>query len=1039
MKFRFMVMTSFLVLICSFTGSMLVSYKAEQRELADTIESFKSELNAISNKALASIENLKGDAILLSKALPIDEMINSGRSPQIYYQDKNWRMRLSHLMASLAEIRPRYQQIRYLSDYDAGQEILRIDKINGILSEATALQEKGGRDYYVETRKLDAGQVYISPINLNREFGEISKPITKTIRIGIPVKRGKEFLGMFVINQDMGPVFDSLWDGLPKNNEFFIVNRLGYYLLHKNRSKEFSWEYGGQENLQVDYPELTDFLNDSKSTSVTEIIKTEKQTYLVHAVKVAINGNDGTDNFIVPVMLIPYEVIEQGAAQIRQYSMLIGVFFVLLGTFISWVFSSKLTTPLIALAANLQKFSKGEKDIYLAKYKDEEINDVINAFNSMAKERTLQERKIIEASEMLEWLRDGALKLNERIRDKRDVTALGQAILDHIDDLFNLYSGMIYCKDGGVFNVVASYSQISAVKSSDFRSDTSLSDTVKKVIEDRKIHVVKDSQYINSNSNQSDSSISEKVIAPCFFNDDCIAVVEVTLLKSFNEKLIRFFDENSEAIAIAFNLAIWDLRLENLLEETQKQSEKLKAQQEELRQSNEELAVQNNAIETQKKIVDEKNNDLEKIKRKLEHSTQELLKANNYKSQFLANMSHELRTPLNSLLILSSLLEKNDENNLTKDQVASLISIRESGEDLLSLIDDVLDLSKVESGYIKIQKETINVRDFISNFAVHMRPIAEEKNIGFEVSVHLDVPEMMATDARRLEQVLKNLASNAIRFTEEGRVEIKVDFVNSLKEETDFDHCIRFMVTDTGIGIDKKDYEHIFEAFHQVDQGISKSYGGTGLGLSIARELIHLLGGKIVLNSVVGKGSSFTITLPWKPNELDEKSEIQNILLEGTSSVGEQFEKPTNNSADLLTSVKDKGTNSEVEIDDGILKDKAILLVDDDMRNIFAVSSVLEKYEINVRVAKNGQDAIEKLNSEMPNLVLMDIMMPVMDGIEAIKKIRNELGFVELPVIALTAKAAKEDKTKCIDAGYSDYLSKPVDIDKLIKLIKKWI
>jgi signal transduction histidine kinase len=480
-----------------------------------------------------------------------------------------------------------------------------------------------------------------------------------------------------------------------------------------------------------------------------------------------------------------------------------------------------------------------------------------------------------------------------------------------------------------------------------------------------------------------------------------------------------------------------NLQLQELLEKSQQQSEELQAQQEELRHTNKELEEQTNDIA-------DKNEDLKIAQMEIEEKARALEISSQYKSEFLANMSHEFRTPLNSIIVLSRLLANKEVNTLyTEKQLELAETINSSGKDLLNLINDVLDLAKVEAGKIDVMLEKIDLKGMFGEIEKQMSPIATEKGLFYRTQIDEDVSKFITTDGYRLQQIIKNLLSNSFKFTDHGGITIKASSVNpnTLKEYEmkDNDKYISISVTDTGIGISEDKKEIIFEAFSQVDGSISRKFGGTGLGLTITRELTEKLGGKIVVNSEKGVGSTFILIIP---QDLKMGSEIDNHknigtpvdnTKEGAETRIEKQEKTEEN--------QEKAIIMDVKQDkEKMLEGKKILIVDDDMRNVFALTSLLEENGLSVIIGKNGKECLEKLK-EIPDvdLVLMDIMMPELDGYATMIEIRKVEEVKNIPIIALTAKAMKGDRSKCIDAGANDYLTKPIDIDKLISLIKLWL
>ena len=407
----------------------------------------------------------------------------------------------------------------------------------------------------------------------------------------------------------------------------------------------------------------------------------------------------------------------------------------------------------------------------------------------------------------------------------------------------------------------------------------------------------------------------------------------------------------------------------------------------------------------------------------LEAKAAEMALTSRYKSEFLTNMSHELRTPLNPIILLSQQLTENRAGNLTRKQVEYSQHIHSSGTELLTLISDILDLSKIESGTVSIEVEEIPFAELHSTIERNCRYIAEAKNLPCHVTFAPDLPPAMVSDPRRLHQILKNLLSNAIKFTALGKVEVNVDVAT---QGWTPDHLvlskspqvIAFAVTDTGIGIAPEKQRLIFEAFQQTDASTARKYGGTGLGLAISRELATLLGGEIKLSSILGQGSTFTLYLPLHHTGPNNVCTVPTTVPLAWKLIG----------------------TPPPPVPDAALRGRKVLVVDDDARNIFALTAALEEHEMEVIAATNGRTAIDFIH-QTPNiaLVLMDIMMPEMDGYETIREIRSAPEFRTLPILALTAKAMKGDREKCLDAGASDYIAKPVNTDQLLSLMRVWL
>jgi Signal transduction histidine kinase len=512
------------------------------------------------------------------------------------------------------------------------------------------------------------------------------------------------------------------------------------------------------------------------------------------------------------------------------------------------------------------------------------------------------------------------------------------------------------------------------------------------------------------------------LMVPIEYEERLEAVIEFASLQSFTTQHLKLLEEIEKDFGIAVNNVSGRMEVERLLSESQVLTEELQMQQEEMRMTTEHL-------EEQYLVAEQKTKELEKAKEELEDYSEQLQKSSQYKTNFLANMSHELRTPLNSILILSQLLAENENRTLNEDEEGYAKVIHTSGTDLLKLIDDILDLSKIEAGKVVLTVDEVNLTEFPEMMKLTFNPIAEKRNIAFSVEMADDLPDVWHTDGQRLQQILKNLLSNAFKFTEKGSVHLQIQSAD--------EGLLAISVTDTGIGIPKDKQKLIFEAFQQVDGKTNRVYGGTGLGLSITSEFVKLLGGYIQLNSTLGEGSCFTVYLP----ELSQEK-LDSILLgvqEAAAAAQQLGEIPKIHVQEEDGNDYDS-TRSDEPAGSSDFAGRKVLLVEDDARNVFALVQALESKKMQVTVAGNGRRCMEILqgNSEF-DLVLMDIMMPLMDGYEAMREIRKLPQLQAMPIIALTAKAMKSDRDKCLEAGASDYISKPLQMDQLFSLMRVWL
>ena len=920
-----------------------------------------------------------------------------------------------------------------------------------------------------------------------------------------------------------------------------------------------------------------------------------------------------------------------------------------------------------------------------------------------------------------QWLQQAQVDLSAAMMGDKSIEDLAAAILAFLSDKTGSRAGALFKGEGGSFNRA---SMLGVAQGADVPVSFALNEgLLGKAAVDGQLIVLNDipQGYLSIGSALGSDVPRHLVIAPTKADDRVNGVIELGFFEPVDELVLELLEQSSGAIGIALRSARFRTRLQDALEETQRQAGELQAQSEELRVSNEELEEQGNALretqarlelqqveleqtnsqlEEQAQALETQRDDLERASAALQLKARELEQASQYKSDFLANMSHELRTPLNSLLILSKLLADNPDERLSDEQVKFARTIYSAGNDLLVLINDILDLSKIEAGHIEIQPAPVLTERLASDMQKVFQPIADERGLALEIERDANCPVTIETDRMRLEQVIKNLLSNALKFTERGSVRLSFSPVGEDR--------LAIKVADTGIGIAKEQQASIFEAFQQADGTISRKYGGTGLGLSISRELARLLGGKISLESKVGEGSCFTLTIPviydaamvparqlapvaapalpspapapkpraarpaaavpsvaaddraaltegkqlllvieddatfadivcdlsremgfqcivastaqdaialageyrphaivldiglpdqsgltvldqlkhrdetrhipihvisgadqgptalalgavgflGKPARRDELAEVlatlqaklasrmrrvliveddavqreavgqllksQDVETVGVGTAADCLERLRSETFDCVvldlslpdasgfavleelsadkahafppvivytgreltadeeqrlrrysSSIIIKGAKSperlldevslflhQVVADlppeqrkmiekarhrDAALEGRRILIVEDDVRNVYSLTSVLEPRGVVTQIARNGQEAITALETagEDPekaiDLVLMDVMMPVMDGLTAARTIRSEAKWAKLPIIMLTAKAMPDDQQNCLDAGANDYMAKPIDVDKLLSLVRVWM
>ncbi|MEH0843483.1 HAMP domain-containing protein [Micromonospora sp. CPCC 205711] len=805
-----------------------------------------------------------------------------------------------------------------------------------------------------------------------------------------------------------------------------------------------------------------------------------------------------------------------------------------------------------------------------------EVGELKDNINSMVESL----RETTRTNQEQDWLKTNLARISGLMQGHRDLDVVAGLVMNELAPLVSAQLGTFLLVDdtaeGAALRVVGGYGHDAA------RRRYALGDSLVGQAAVSKRAIVVDAvpaDYVTVSSSLGAAAPLHLVVLPVLFEDQVLGVIELASMSRFTEVQRDFLDQLTETIGVNVNTIVANARTDVLLTESQRlaaelqaRSEELQARSEELQRSNAELEEKAALLARQNHDIETKNSEIEQARQELEARAQQLALASKYKSEFLANMSHELRTPLNSLLILAQLLAQNPNRNLTGKQVEYATVIHSAGTDLLQLINDILDLSKVEAGKMDINPETFELsvlRDYVD---ATFRPLTTPRGLELDIVTGPDVPTQLHTDEQRLRQVLRNLVSNAVKFTEHGRVQLRIE--RARPDELPggvgpAEDVIAFRVIDTGIGIAEQHLTAIFDAFQQADGTTSRRYGGTGLGLSISREIAHLLGGRITARSVLGQGSTFTLYLPANAGPsfaVDTVPPPATVALSAVEPDGprrteqrrllvlEPHDKglltmltqgvaagPAGHGADVSTAVDatsaiealtahrhhllvldldtsaDSGTALFKALDDtpglrGVpvlayhgrplaagqetllrtiaqdrplevlrslddlrerialhlsaespdrvvplapaavdlpsvgepfataLAGRKVLVVDDDARNVFALTNILELHGIDVVYAEDGRKGIETLmRHDDIDLVLMDVMMPEMDGYAATAAIRAMPRYADLPIIAVTAKAMYGDREKSLSSGASDYVTKPVDAEDLLHCIRRWL
>ncbi|HWM35775.1 MAG TPA: ATP-binding protein, partial [Streptomyces sp.] len=747
--------------------------------------------------------------------------------------------------------------------------------------------------------------------------------------------------------------------------------------------------------------------------------------------------------------------------------------------------ASNLTTQVRAIAEVASAVTQGDMSRTISVDARGEVAELKDNVNVMV-------ANLRETTRTKDWLESNLTRIAGLMQGHRDLVEVADLILRELTPLVNAQAGAFFLVGPGAapgeeLEFIAGYGTSGPGEGADPTS-APLRGLIAQAVAEKKRILIQDAppEYVRIESGLGSAPAANILILPILFEDHALGVIEVASFTKFNDIYLTFFDQFVRTIGVSINTIIANARTEVLLSESQRLTKELRQRSEQLQRTNAEL----------------------------EEKAALLATSSQYKSEFLANMSHELRTPLNSLLILARLLADNPDGRLSGQEVDFANTIYRSGSDLLQLINDILDLSKVEAGRMDVRPKKLPLTKLLDYVHATFRPMTIDRGLAFEIAVGENAPRELFSDEQRLQQILRNLLSNAVKFTSSGGVELRVERVDTreFEEETlrEADTVLAFSVKDTGSGIPPEKLAVIFEAFQQSDGTTSRRYGGTGLGLSISREIAGLLGGRIDVESEEGVGSRFTlyvpavypgstpatepspvsaerpaevtgperpeqragaVTSPPVPAALPESPRPQPAesaprpeappparteRAESTTPAAwpEATEPapspPVETVAPERAAPAGPGPREGESHDETwpettqlkrwlsgpqgrVLSGTNVLIVDDDIRNVFALTHVLGRVGVSVKYAENGREGLDVLDrSPEVTLVLMDIMMPEMNGYEAIRTIRDTPRLAALPIIALTAKAMSGDSQKALESGADLYVAKPVDVDNLL-------
>ncbi len=701
--------------------------------------------------------------------------------------------------------------------------------------------------------------------------------------------------------------------------------------------------------------------------------------------------------------------------------------------------AANLTTQVRAIAEVATAVTQGDLTRSITVQAKGEVAALKDTINEMIRNLKDTTQKNTEQ----DWLKTNLAKFSRMLQGQKDLVTVGQLILSELAPVVGAQQAEFYVLRGAggtprlkLFASYASGGQDSHGK------ELQLGEGLvgQCAIGAQKIWLTNvPSATFRIATGLSEGAAMDVLVLPVIFEGQVRGVLELASLERFNSMHEAFLDQLTESIGIVLNTIEANMRTEDLLTQSQSLAEELQNRQQELQQTNQELQEKARLLAHQNQEVERKNREVEQARQALEEKAEQLALTSKYKSEFLANMSHELRTPLNSLLILSDQLCKNSEGNLTSRQVEFAKTIHLSGNDLLMLINDILDLSKIESGTVAVDVSELRLDDLGRSVDRSFRHIAESKQVGFHIEVLPPVPKNVVTDVKRLQQIVKNLLSNAFKFTHQGKVTLSISVVeggwspdNELLQRAA--QVVAFAVSDTGIGISPDKQQIIFEAFQQADGSTSRKYGGTGLGLAISRELSRLLGGEIRLTSAPGKGSTFTLYLPqsYNPARAGRNGRLSApdtspAALHERHLVAAEHTLPAPGAADAGPHAGEDAPHWDNLADDdrGDLArgDKVLLIVENDLAFARLLLDAARASGFKGLVSTSGAAALLMTREYLPSAVTLDIHLPDMEGWRILERLKSDLDTRPIPVCVVSTD---DSRPRALASGAVGFLTKPL-------------